>query len=69
MDNADATTRVTRLAILVIAATQFVNVVDFMMVMPLGPDFAKALGIRVSHMGVMSGAYTLAAAVSGLLGS
>jgi predicted MFS family arabinose efflux permease len=61
--------RVIRLAIIVIAATQFVNVVDFMMVMPLGPDFAKALGIRVSHMGVMSGAYTLAAAVSGFLGS
>jgi predicted MFS family arabinose efflux permease len=61
--------KMTQLAILVIGATQFVNVVDFMMVMPLGPDFAKALGIRVSHMGVMSGAYTLAAAVSGLLGS
>jgi len=55
------------IAIFVIAATQFVNIVDFMMVMPLGPDFAKALGIRVSHMGVLSGAYTLAAAFSGLL--
>jgi predicted MFS family arabinose efflux permease len=69
MAEADTNSRVTRLAIMVIAATQFVNVVDFMMVMPLGPDFAKALGIRVSHMGVMSGAYTLAAAVSGMLGS
>lgn len=58
-----------RIAIFVIAAVQFVNVVDFMMVMPLGPDFAKALGIRVSHMGVLAGAYTLAAAISGLLGS
>lgn len=57
------------LAILVIALVQFVNIVDFMMVMPLGPDFAQALGIRVSHMGVLSGAYTLAAALSGLLGS
>lgn len=56
-----------RLAIMVIAAVQFVNVVDFMMVMPLGPDFAKALGIRVSHMGVLAGAYTLAAAISGLV--
>lgn len=58
-----------RVVILVIAAVQFVNVVDFMMVMPLGPDFAKALGIRVSHMGVLAGAYTLAAAVSGFIGS
>lgn len=58
-----------RVAIWVIGAVQFVNVVDFMMVMPLGPDFAKALGIRVSHMGVLAGAYTLAAALSGLVGS
>lgn len=58
-----------RLAIMVIAAVQFVNIVDFMMVMPLGPDFAKALGIRISHMGVLAGSYTLAAALSGFLGS
>lgn len=58
-----------RIAIIVIAAAQFVNIVDFMMVMPLGPDFAKALGIRVSHMGVLAGAYTMAAAISGLLGA
>ncbi len=64
-----ASKNIERVAIFVIAAVQFVNVVDFMMVMPLGPDFAKALGIRVSHMGVLAGAYTLAAAVSGLLGS
>ena len=51
----------------IVAAVQFVNIVDFMMVMPLGPDFAKALGIRVSHLGVVAGSYTLAAAVSGFL--
>ncbi len=61
--------KVERNAIIVVAAVQFVNVVDFMMVMPLGPDFASALGIRVSHIGVLAGAYTLAAAVSGFLGS
>lgn len=58
-----------RQAIMVIAAVQFVNIVDFMMVMPLGPDFAKALGIRISHMGVLAGSYTMAAALSGFLGS
>lgn len=51
----------------IVAAVQFVHIVDFMMVMPLGPDFAKALGIRVSHLGVVAGAYTLAAAVSGVI--
>ena len=25
----------------IIAAVQFVNILDFMMVMPLGPDFAR----------------------------
>lgn len=55
------------IVIAVVAAVQFVNIVDFMMVMPLGPDLAGALGIRVSHLGVVAGAYTLAAAVSGVL--
>lgn len=58
-----------RRAVLVIAAVQFVNVLDFMMVMPLGPDFAAALGIPTSHIGYVGGSYTVAAAVAGLLGS
>ncbi len=45
---------------------QFVNVLDFMMVMPLGPDFARALDIPAHHIGLIGGAYTFAAAVSGL---
>ena len=56
-----------RKVIALVAAVQFVHIVDFMMVMPLGPDFAKALGIRVSHLGVVAGAYTLAAAASGII--
>ncbi|MCU0659761.1 MAG: MFS transporter [Polyangiaceae bacterium] len=51
-----------------IAAIQFVNILDFMMVMPMGPDFAKALGIPVSQLGVIGGSYTAAAAVAGLAG-
>jgi predicted MFS family arabinose efflux permease len=52
-----------------LAAVQFVNTLDFMMVMPLGPDFAKSLGIAKSHLGVIASSYTAAAAVSGLLGA
>jgi predicted MFS family arabinose efflux permease len=55
--------------VLLVAAVQFVNILDFMMVMPLGPDFAKSLGIPTSHIGVLGGAYTLAAAFAGILGS
>lgn len=56
-------------AIALIGAVQFVNVLDFMMVMPLGPDLATALGIDTAHIGLIGGSYTAAAAVSGILGS
>jgi predicted MFS family arabinose efflux permease len=55
--------------VLLVAAVQFVNVLDFMMVMPLGPDFAVALEIPTSKLGLVGGAYTAAAAVAGLAGS
>lgn len=54
---------------LVIAAVQFINILDFMMVMPLGPDFARALDIPVAHIGYIGGSYTAAASLAGLLGS
>jgi predicted MFS family arabinose efflux permease len=54
---------------LLVAAVQFVNIVEFMMVMPLGPDFAKDLHIDVSSLGVIGGSYTAAAAVAGLVAS
>jgi predicted MFS family arabinose efflux permease len=51
--------------LLLLAAVHFVNLVDFMMVMPMGPDFAGALGIPLSKLGVIGGAYTAAATVVG----
>ena len=53
----------------ILGAVQFVNVLDFMMVMPLGPDFATALGIETAHLGWVGGSYMAAASVSGLVGS
>jgi predicted MFS family arabinose efflux permease len=58
-----------RTIVFCVAAVQFVNILDFMIVMPLGPDFAKALGIPLSHLGYVGGAYTAAACVSGLAGA
>jgi predicted MFS family arabinose efflux permease len=58
-----------RSIILLLGAVQFINVLDFMMVMPLGPDFAKALGIATSHIGYLGGSYTAAAAVMGMVGA
>ncbi|MBI3184548.1 MAG: MFS transporter [Myxococcales bacterium] len=40
-----------------------------MMVMPLGPDFARALGIPESDLGLIGGSYTASAAVTGLIAS
>lgn len=55
--------------VFLVASVQFINILDFMMVMPLGRDFATALDIPLSHMGWVAGSYTLAAAGAGLVGS
>lgn len=68
-DAPEALLRSERGVLLLLAAVQFVNIVDFMMVMPLGPDFARELGIDPSQLGVIGGAYTASAAVAGVLGS
>lgn len=52
-----------------VAAVQFVNVLDFVMVMPMGPDFAAALDIPMHSLGLVGGSYTAAAGISGLVGS
>ncbi len=49
------------------ATIQFIHIVDFMLVMPLGPDFARTIGMDASKIGVAGGAYTFAAAVSTLV--
>ena len=54
---------------LLLGAVQFINVVDFVMVLPLGPDFARALGIPAHQLGLVAGSYTAAAAVVGLVAS
>jgi predicted MFS family arabinose efflux permease len=55
--------------VFLVGAVQFVNILDFVMVMPLGPDFARALHIPSSQLGYIGGAYTAAASVAGLAGS
>lgn len=58
-----------RAIVLLVAAVQFINILDFVMVMPLGPDYAAGLGIPMSMIGLIGGSYTAAAAVSGIAGS
>jgi predicted MFS family arabinose efflux permease len=56
-----------RKLVFLLAAVQFVNILDFMIVMPMGPDFATALGIPTARLGIIGGSYTAAAAVAGLV--
>jgi predicted MFS family arabinose efflux permease len=58
-----------RFILLLVASAAFVNILDFMMVLPLGPDFAPALGITNADLGWVGGSYTAASAVSGLIAS
>lgn len=53
--------------IFVIGLVQFINILDFMMVMPLGPDFARALTIPAHNIGFIGGIYTFSAAFTGLI--
>lgn len=53
----------------VIGAVQFVNVLDFLMVMHLGPDFARALELPESDLAYLAAAYTWAGGAAGLIGA
>ncbi len=57
-----------RAVVFLIGAVQFVNILDFVMVMPLGPFFAAGLEIDSAHIGYVAGSYTAAASVAGLAG-
>ncbi len=55
-----------RVMIIVLMAVQFVNITDFMIVLPLSADFVRSLGIASAEMGLVSGVYKGAAAISAL---
>lgn len=54
--------------LLLVGLIQFINIIDFMMVVPMGPDLASGLGVPVHLIGIVAGSYTLAAAGAGFLG-
>ncbi|HEU4409984.1 MAG TPA: MFS transporter [Polyangiaceae bacterium] len=57
------------MTVLLIGAVNFINVLDFVMVTPLGPEFTQALGIPTSYVGLIGGSYTASACVSGFIGA
>jgi len=52
--------------LLTIAGIQFTHILDFMIMMPLGPQFTQLFGITDAQFGLLVSAYTLSAGVSGL---
>lgn len=56
-----------RWLILCMAGIQFINIVEFMMVMPLGAELSEALHIQASHIGYISGSYTAAEAIASII--
>ncbi len=50
-----------------IVLTQFITTLDFIMVMPMGPDITTSLGIPLSQVGLFSTAYALSAAITLIL--
>jgi predicted MFS family arabinose efflux permease len=55
--------------LVILAAVQFTSIVDFMVVMPLGPQLERKLGITAKQFGLVVASYTLSAGVAGLLAS
>jgi predicted MFS family arabinose efflux permease len=53
--------------LLILAAVQFTHVLDFMIVMPLGPQYMAEMGLDPQQFAWMVSAYTFSACLSGLL--
>lgn len=55
-----------RRMVAVLAAVQFTNIMDFMIMMPLGPQLMRVMHISAKQFGLLVAAYTLTAAVTSL---
>jgi predicted MFS family arabinose efflux permease len=51
----------------VLAGIQFVNVLDFVLLLPLGPQLMRVFGISSGQFGLLVSVYMLAAAISGIV--
>ena len=58
-----------RAVLLTLAAVQFTSIVDFMVIMPLGPQLMRTLAISPAQFGLIVSSYTLSAGVAGLVAS
>jgi predicted MFS family arabinose efflux permease len=59
--------RTERFFLLTLAGIQFSHVLDFMIMMPLGPTLMQAFGIGTQEFGLLVASYSFSAAASGIL--
>jgi predicted MFS family arabinose efflux permease len=55
------------LLLLILATVQFTHIVDFMIIMPLGPVYIREMGMTTREFGSVVAAYTIAAGLAGIL--
>ena len=55
--------------LLMLASVQFTSIVDFMVVMPLGPQLKRLLGIDSSQFGLIVSSYTISAGIAAVFAS
>ena len=58
-----------RKVLIALSVMQFAHILDFVIMMPLGPQFMRVFQIRPDQFGFLVSAYTLSASVAGLLSS
>src|SRR5260370_6779553 len=63
----DALTRAEWLLLLVLAAVQFTHSMDFMVMMPLGPQCRQELSINPQPFAIVVSSYGVSAAIAGFL--
>src|SRR5260221_12020210 len=56
-----------RFILLVLTAIQFTNILDFVIMMPLGPQLMRVFSISPQEFGFVVSAYTFSAGISGFL--
>jgi DHA1 family inner membrane transport protein len=58
-----------RAVLLILASVQFTSIVDFMVIMPLGPQLKRTMGIDPEQFGYIVSSYTISAGIAGLVAS
>ncbi|MFA9213630.1 MAG: MFS transporter [Candidatus Methylacidiphilales bacterium] len=60
-------TKTERIMLITLAAINFVNIMDFMIMMPLGPNLIKTFNITTSDFGILVSSYSISAFISGII--